>query len=164
MPLFFGPEHLRKVWKLCCELQNTLLRVLLFIKKPVNTIPVLLLQVVYFLFAHHRTCTSRNLINVILCVKCNLICIGETMRRMADRFTEHLRSILLRMPRLPITTHFFNDYSTDDIKKITWIKLCQGPMQIPGPDHIRKDIEQRILYELGTVQPGGLNASFTAFK
>ena len=103
------------------------------------------------------TCTSRNLIYAIICVKCNLIYIGETKRRMADRFTEHLRSIRLRMPGLPIATHFCNGHSTDDIK-VTGIKLCKGP------DHIRKDTEQRIIYELGTVQPDGLNASFTSFK
>ena len=58
------------------------------------------------------------------------------------------------MPGLPIATHFSNDHSIDNIK-VTGIKLCKGP------DHIRKDTEQCIIYELGTVQPGGLNVSFT---
>ena len=69
----------------------------------------------------------------------------------------HLHSIWLRMPEFPIATHFCSGHSTDDIE-VTRIKLCKGP------DHIRKDIEQRIIYELGTVQPGGLNVSFTASK
>ena len=86
-----------------------------------------------------------------------MINIGETKHRMADRFTEHLPSIRLRMPELPIATHFCNGHSTDNIK-VTEIKLCKGP------DHIRKDTEEHIIYELSTVQPGGLNVSFTAFK
>ena len=62
------------------------------------------------------------------------------------------------MPGLSIATHFSNDHSTDQIK-ITGINPYKGP------DHIRKDIEQRIIMNSAlAIQPGGSNASFTALE
>ena len=39
------------------------------------------------------TCISQNVVYVIKCRTCNKIYIGETERRLGDRFREHLRSI-----------------------------------------------------------------------
>ena len=38
------------------------------------------------------TCISQNVVYVIKCRTCNKIYIGETGRRLGDRFREHLRS------------------------------------------------------------------------
>ena len=39
------------------------------------------------------TCISKNIVYGIICMRCNMIYIGETGRRLADRITEHIRSI-----------------------------------------------------------------------
>jgi len=39
----------------------------------------------------HFTCTSANVIYCIICTLCKKLYIGETGRRLGDRFREHLR-------------------------------------------------------------------------
>ena len=39
------------------------------------------------------TCDTKNLIYIIQCNRCNLQYIGETKRRLKDRFNEHRRTI-----------------------------------------------------------------------
>ena len=41
----------------------------------------------------HFTCTSANVIYCITCTYCKKIYIGETGRRLGDRFREHLRNV-----------------------------------------------------------------------
>ena len=40
------------------------------------------------------TCISKKIVYGIICKRCNVIYIGETGRRLADRITEHIHSIL----------------------------------------------------------------------
>ena len=42
----------------------------------------------------HITCETSNVIYIIQCTKCNLQYIGETKRRLKDRFNEHRRPIM----------------------------------------------------------------------
>ena len=51
-------------------------------------------------------CISSNGIDARACPRCEENYFGETKRRLADRFTEHLRSIKLNIPGLPVATHF----------------------------------------------------------
>ena len=41
----------------------------------------------------NMTCDAKNLIYMIRCNRCNLQYIGETKRRLKDRFNEHRRTI-----------------------------------------------------------------------
>ena len=41
----------------------------------------------------HFTCTSANVIYCITCTLCKKLYIGETERRLGDRFREHLRDV-----------------------------------------------------------------------
>ena len=41
----------------------------------------------------HFTCTSANVIHCITCTLCKKLYIGETSRRLGDRFREHLRDV-----------------------------------------------------------------------
>ena len=41
----------------------------------------------------HFTCTSANVIYCITCTYCKKLYIGETGRRLGDRFQEHLRDV-----------------------------------------------------------------------
>ena len=42
----------------------------------------------------HFTCTSANVIYCITCTLCKKLYIGETGRRLGDRFREHLRDVI----------------------------------------------------------------------
>ena len=104
------------------------------------------------------SCISCNIVYAIICTKCRLLYVGETKRRMSDRFTEHLRSIKLKLPGLPVATHFSNNnHSLKDIQ-ITGLTLCNGS------DNMRRNTEERIIYKLGTLAPNGLNISFKSFR
>ncbi|KAJ8048911.1 hypothetical protein HOLleu_01418 [Holothuria leucospilota] len=64
----------------------------------------------------HFTCTSANVVYVLVCKRCNILYVGETKRRLADRVTEHLRSIKQNLPGFPVATHF-NPPSTCSIRE-----------------------------------------------
>ena len=68
------------------------------------------------------TCISKNIVYGIICKPCNIIYIGETGRRLADRITEHIRSIQDNFPGFPVAQHFnppshcsLNDFSVTRI-------------------------------------------------
>ena len=52
------------------------------------------------------TCTSYNVVYVIKYLTCNTVYIGETGRRLGDRFKEHLRSTRQSITDLPVGRHF----------------------------------------------------------
>ena len=54
------------------------------------------------------TCTSANVIYCITCTLCNKIYIGETGRRLGDRFREHLRDVETndKDASKPVARHF----------------------------------------------------------
>ena len=52
------------------------------------------------------TCTSDNAVYLIKCRTCNKVYIGETGRRLGDRFREHLRSTRQTNTDLPVGRHF----------------------------------------------------------
>ena len=55
----------------------------------------------------HFTCTSENVIYCISCRKCpRAVYIGETGRRLADRFREHRLDVLHKKNDLPVAQHF----------------------------------------------------------
>ncbi|KAJ8046238.1 hypothetical protein HOLleu_04853 [Holothuria leucospilota] len=54
----------------------------------------------------HFTCTSANVVYVLVCKRCYILYVGETKRRLADRVTEHLKSIKQNLPGFPVATHF----------------------------------------------------------
>ena len=51
-------------------------------------------------------CTSYNVVYGIKCRTCNKVYIGETGRRLGDRFREHLRSTRQSNTDLPVGRHF----------------------------------------------------------
>ena len=63
----------------------------------------------------HFDCTSTNIIKVLSCDCCNLLYIGETKRRLADRVSEHFRSIRLNTVSPPVAAHFnLANHTKDD--------------------------------------------------
>eukprot|EP00061_Rhincodon_typus_P019154 g9566.t1 len=62
------------------------------------------------------TCTSVNVVYCIRCSRCGLLYIGETKRRIGDRFVEHLRSVRDKRQHLPVVNHFNSpSHSLDDV-------------------------------------------------
>ena len=94
-------------------------------------------------------------INVIYCVSCTLckIYIGETGRKLADRFREHLRDA--------------EENDTDAFKPVASrfnlrihshhnITLC-GLSLHHGNTESRKSLEQKFIFQLVTLYPDGIN-------
>ena len=102
------------------------------------------------------SCTTTNVIYGLTCERCGKLYIGETKRRLADRTTEHLRSIRLNTPGLPVAAHFnLPGHSSSDLK-VCILKTCRG-------DGERKHLEERIIFTLGTLHPHGINVAFKSF-
>eukprot|EP00061_Rhincodon_typus_P001608 g15265.t1 len=91
------------------------------------------------------TCTSVNVVYGIHCSQSGLLYIGETKRRLGDRFVEHLRSVRDK------GQHHFNppSHSLDDMSIL-------GLLQYHN-DATQKLEEQHLIFRLGSLQPNGLN-------
>ena len=68
-------------------------------------------------------CISSNVIYAMTCTRCEEIYIGETKRRLADRFTEHHRSIKINFPGLPVAAHFNSSKNSIFIAKVSVVRL-----------------------------------------
>eukprot|EP00061_Rhincodon_typus_P001224 g14076.t1 len=95
------------------------------------------------------TCTSANMVYCICCSRCGLLYIGETKRRLGDRFVEHLRSVCNKRQHLPVANHFNSpSYSLGNVS-ILGLLQCHN-------NATRKLEEQHLIFRLGTLQPNGL--------
>ena len=69
----------------------------------------------------HFTCTSESLIYCISCRKCSTaVYIGETARRLADRFREHRVDVIKKKGDVPVPHHFNSENHS------TWLWLKQA--------------------------------------
>ena len=102
-------------------------------------------------------CQSENVVYCITCRRCTSMYIGETGRRIRERFSEHLRSIRNRTPGLPVAEHFNStSHSIDNIM------VC-GVKQCTGNNLHRKRQEMKLIFTLGTLRPSRLNINFNFF-
>ena len=102
------------------------------------------------------TCISSNVIYAITCTRCETIYFGETKRRLADRFTEHHRAIKLNFPGLPVASHFNSSGHSIFNARVSVVTSCIN-------DTHRKTEEERLIYNLGTLEPRGMNVRFNSF-
>jgi hypothetical protein len=101
------------------------------------------------------SCVSRNLIYAIVCSRCGMTYVGETGRRLADRFREHLRSIEKR-DAIPVAAHFnLGDHRGIHDIQVTGIISCSSS------DRNRLSLENRLIVRLGTLAPLGINVSLS---
>ena len=77
-------------------------------------------------------------------------------RRLADRFTEHLRSIKINFPGLPVAAHFNSSEHSIFNAKVSVVTSCAS-------DTYRKTEEERLIYKLGTLEPRDMNVRFHSF-
>ena len=82
----------------------------------------------------HFTWTSDNVIYCISCRKCpRAVYIGETGRRLADRFREHRLDVLHKKSDLPVAQHFNSPgHSLEDVR----VAVLKSGLA-------RKDVRQR---------------------
>eukprot|EP00061_Rhincodon_typus_P000637 g12277.t1 len=103
------------------------------------------------------TCTSANVVYCIRCSRCGLLYIGETKRRLGDRFVENLRSVRDKRLYIPVANHFNSPSDSLDDVSILGLLQCHN-------DAIRRLEEQQLIFRLGTLRPNGLNVDFRSFK
>ena len=96
------------------------------------------------------------MIYAITCTRCEKIYVVETKRRLADRFTEHLRLIKINFPGLPVAAHFNSSEHSTFNPKVSVVASCVN-------DTYRKTKEERLIYKLGTLESRGMNVRFHSF-
>ena len=104
-----------------------------------------------FVIRYNFTCTSCNIIYCISSIKCCKLYIGETGRRLSDRFAEHLHSVRNNDVDKPFAQHF--NAANDSISDINVCAISP----ISGGNDSRKKHEKRLIFKIGTIHPHGLN-------
>ena len=90
------------------------------------------------------------------CTKCpSIVYIGETGRRLADRFREHRRDIINGRNDLPVPAHFNQPNHTQEDIKVAVLKAGLTSQEY------RKKQEMRLIFKYGTVGSRGLNQDFS---
>ena len=101
----------------------------------------------------HFTCNTTNVICSITCTLCKKIYIGETGRRLADRFRQHLPDAAQNNTDVskPVARHFnLPNHSHHNMT------ICRLSLQ-HGNSESRKNLEQKFIFQLGTLSPHGIN-------
>ena len=103
------------------------------------------------------TCTSANVIYCITCTLCKKLYIGETGRQLGDRFREHLRDVEKddRDASKPVARHFNLPNHSKEHMSICGLSLHQGTTDS------RKNLEQKFTFQIGTLNPHGINERFS---
>ena len=117
-----------------------------------------------FHIQHHFTYSSVCVTYSITCTKCSTLCIGETCHQLNTRFGEHMRSVEEKKHLFPeyqddddinVAIHFnLPNHSIDDIG-------ISALLYTPTKKLHRKTFEKKIIFELGTITPSGLNKQFS---
>jgi hypothetical protein len=104
-----------------------------------------------FIIRDHFTCVTPGVIYCIHCLVCHELYIGETSRRLADRFREHVYNVKKKLYKTGEVSKHFNKsgHSFTDME-------VSGMLQITDITR-RKKMEESLIYKLGTLDPCGLN-------
>ena len=81
--------------------------------------------------------------------------IGETGRRLADRFRERRRGVINGRNDLPVPAHFNQQNHTLEDMKVAVLKAGLANQEY------RKKQEMRLIFKYETVGPRGLNQDFS---
>ena len=103
----------------------------------------------------HFTCTSANVIYCITCTLCKKLYIGETGRRLGDRFREHLRDVKKddKDASKPVARHLNLPNHSKERMAVCGLSLHQGSTES------RKTLEQKFIFHIGSLNPHGINDS-----
>ena len=102
---------------------------------------------------HENFCITYR----ITCTLCKKLYIGETGRRLGDRFREHLRDVEKddKDASKPVERHFNLPNHSKEHMSICGLSLHQGTTDS------RKNLEQRFIFQIGTLYPHGINERFS---
>ena len=105
----------------------------------------------------HFTITSANVIYCITCTLCKKLYIGETGRRLGDRFQEHLRDVEKdeNNASKPIVRQFNLPNHSKQHMAVCDLSLHQGSLES------RKTLEQQFIFQIGSLNPHGINERFS---
>ena len=76
------------------------------------------------------------------------------LRSLGSRIGEHLRSVRNNTPGFPVAQHFNSAGHSISEVQVRGMRLCRGS------NILGKQLEMRLIFQLGTVQPDALNVSF----
>ena len=99
-------------------------------------------------------CNSKGLIYCIECNKCGELYVGETARKLKERFREHRRDVLNRKLEKEVGSHFNSEGHSEQDMRIFGLKFETNLI-------MRKLWEQKVIGMLGCVLgTGGMNTDF----
>ena len=103
------------------------------------------------------TCTSANVTYCITCTLCKKLYIGETGRRLGDRFREHLRDVEKddQNASKPVARHFYLPNHSKQHMTVCGVSLHQGGTES------HKNLEQKYIFRIGTLNLTGINECFS---
>ena len=107
---------------------------------------------------HNITCSSSNLLYMILCAKCKIQYIGETKRRLGDRFGEHQRAVEKPITQRDIDqpTAISNHFTLPG-HSLNKLELIPLELINSNRDAIRSAREAFLIYKGKTLEPSRLN-------
>ena len=102
------------------------------------------------------TCVSSNVIYCITCTLCKKTYIGETGRRLADRFREYLRDVEKKGTAASKPAVRYFNLPNHSHHNMT---ICGLSLHLHGNTESRKNLEQKFIFQLGTLYPHGINCN-----
>ena len=93
----------------------------------------------------------------ITCTFCNKLYVGETGKRLSDRFREHLHDVERneKDASKPVTIHFHLPNHSKQHMAVCGLSLHLGSSES------RKTLEQKFICQIGTFNPNGINEHFS---
>ena len=90
---------------------------------------------------------------MIECGKCGMLYVGETGRKLGDRFREHRRNVMNGKTDSEVAAHFCSDDHSVNDMLVSGLFFCSETIK-------RKLLEQKTIARLGCVLGHGLNVDF----
>ena len=105
----------------------------------------------------HFTCTSVNVIYCITFTFCNKLYIGETGRRLGDRFREYVRDVERndKDASKPVVRHLNLPNHSKQHMAVCGLSLHLGSSECC------KTLEKKFIFQIGTLNPYGMNERFS---
>ena len=103
------------------------------------------------------TFSLAKAIYCITCTLCKKLHIGETGRRLGERFREHLRDVEKddKNASKPVARHLNLPNHSKQHMSVCGLSLHQGSTES------RKTLEQKFIFQIGILDPHGINERFS---
>jgi hypothetical protein len=106
----------------------------------------------------HISCCSHNLIYCITCTTCGKQYIGQTSKKLRERFVNHFGNINNKRMNDPIGRHFQSPgHSGKKTLTIHIVEFIPAPHNSQVGKALRDNLERKWMYKLQTIAPQGLN-------